>query len=98
METNVAKTIIKCPHCGYEYTLEELFVKEDIFGWPQDIIRDPLGKILYVGYKDNEEPEYKTKYICDHCDKPFIAELKISVNTYKEDEELDFSNTTVSLF
>lgn len=47
MENNLPKVIIKCKHCGYEYTLEELFLKDDVFGEPKDLVRDPLGKILY---------------------------------------------------
>ena len=49
MDNNLPKTIIKCPHCGYEYTLEELFLASDILGKPRDLVRDPLGKILYCG-------------------------------------------------
>ena len=32
METNLPKIIITCPHCGAQYTLEELFEASDILG------------------------------------------------------------------
>jgi len=98
MDNNLPKTIIKCPHCGYEYTLEELFLASDILGKPRDLVRDPLGKILYCGWEEDSEPEYKTKYICDHCNKIFNAELKITAVATKEDEAVDFTNLTTSLF
>ena len=98
MENTLPKTIITCPHCGAQYTLEELFEARDILGWPEDIIRDPLNKLMYVGYKDGSEPSYKTHFICDFCDKPFNVDLRITATATKEAEELDFSNTVVKLF
>lgn len=97
MENNLPKVIIKCKHCGYEYALEELFLKDDVFGEPKDLVRDPLGKILYCAW-DGEEPTLKTRYICDHCNKPFNVELKISAVSTDVDEALDFTNTTTTLF
>ena len=98
MENNLPKVIITCPHCGAQYTLEEIFEASDILGWPTDIIRDPLNKIIYTGYAEGSEPGFTSKYICDFCDKPFNVDLKITATATKEDEALDFSNTTVSLF
>lgn len=97
MENNLPKVIIKCKHCGYEYTLEELFLASDILGKPRDLVRDPLGKILYCGW-EGDEPTLKTQYICDHCNKPFDVELKITATSSDVDEALDFSNVTASLF
>lgn len=94
---NVPKTIIKCPHCGHEHLLEEVFYEDDIIGMPTDVVRDPIGKILYVSW-NGDAPTYKETYCCDHCGKPFIAELKIVATAYKEEEALDFSNLTSSLF
>lgn len=98
MENNLPKTIITCPHCGAQFTLEELFEAGDILGWPEDIVRDPLNKIIYCSYKKDAEPTYATKFICDFCDRPFNVDLKITATATKEDEALDFSNTTASLF
>lgn len=32
MENNLPKVIITCPHCGAQYTLEEIFEADDILG------------------------------------------------------------------
>lgn len=98
MENNLPKTIIKCPHCGAEYTLDEVFYPSDICGFPRDIVKDPTGRILYVGNWKGEEPSYKENFTCEYCGKPFNVELKITTTTTKEDEALDFSNLTSSLF
>ena len=88
---------IRCPHCGYEYTPAEIFMPGDFLGRPESLIRDALGKIIYLEYEEDNEPLQSEQYICDNCDKPFVVEPVISYKVKKEIEELDFSNDTVSL-
>jgi DNA-directed RNA polymerase subunit RPC12/RpoP len=98
MEQNQKKwPTIKCPHCGYEYTPAEVLYPESLLGKPDSIIRDALGKIIYLEYAEGDEPCQSEKYICDNCDKPFIVEPVITYKVRKETEELDFTETFVSL-
>jgi DNA-directed RNA polymerase subunit RPC12/RpoP len=98
MEQNQKKwPTIKCPHCNYEYTLADIFYPESLLGRPDSLVRDALGKIIYLDYKEGEEPLQSEQYICDNCDKPFIVEPVITVKVKKEVEELDFTEDYVSL-
>lgn len=97
MKQEINLPIIKCPHCGYEYHLSEIFYPEDFTGTPDQIIKDALGKILYLDYKEGKEPVPQTQFICDGCNKPFIASIGITVKSKEEVEELDFSEEYVSL-
>jgi hypothetical protein len=69
----------------------------DFLGRPESLIRDALGKIIYLEYEEDETPLQSEQYICDCCDKPFVVEPVISYKVKKEIEELDFSSNTVSL-
>lgn len=90
-----AKRIIKCPHCGYEYLIDEIFMPSDLMGKSTGIIRDALGKILYSEYK--EEPIMTQSYICDHCNRQFVVEATLTLKEKEEEEEKDFSQPYVSL-
>lgn len=92
------KTVIKCPHCGYEYLPCEIFYPDNVLGKSDNVIRDPLGKIIYEDYKEDCEPLAEETFICENCNKPFIAEVELKVKTRAQEEELDFSNLTTSLF
>lgn len=99
-----AKKIIKCPHCGWEYEPAEILFPDKLLGGPTNVIRDALGHIIYTEYRPNrhgegeDAPELTEEYYCDNCNKPFIVEVDISFKSGPQDEELDFSDTTVSLF
>lgn len=93
--SNIAK--VKCPHCGWEYLPCEIFMPNDFAGKSKNIIRDALGKILYVEFEDGFEPEQKEKYICDNCGKEFTAQCSMAATTDVIDEAEDFSNEFVSL-
>lgn len=69
----------------------------EIEGKTEDIIKDALGKVLYVSYREGCEPETTGRYICDNCGKAFVVEPTITYKVRKEAEELDFTNTSVSL-
>ncbi len=88
---------IKCPHCGQEYAPSEIFMPGDFLGRPESLIRDALGKIIYLEYDEDDMPLQSEQYICDSCDKPFVVEPVITYKVKKEIEELDFSNDMVSL-
>ena len=99
MDSNIEKVkqFIKCPHCGYEYLPCEIMMPGDFLGKPEDMpLRDALGKILHHSY--SEDPCQTESYICDGCGKQFIVEVSVSYKAKKEQEELDFTNTSVSLF
>lgn len=93
------KDIIKCPHCGYEYLPTEIYVPGQIFGRPsvRDLVKDPLGKILYKEYSKGNEPAPVERFVCDGCKKTFVVEASVSFTSKTEEEELDFSDLTTSL-
>ena len=96
---------ITCPHCGYQYIPSEIFYPGDLIGGKtESLIRDALGKIIYLEYAESKftegrslEPVTMEQYFCDNCDKPFIVEPAVSYKVKKEVEELDFTTDTVSL-
>lgn len=98
MEQNQKKwPIIKCPHCGYEYTPAEILYPENLLGKADSVIRDALGKIIYQDYDTELEPMQSEKYFCDGCGQLFVVEPIITFKVKKEAEELDFTSDYVSL-
>jgi len=93
-----ARRVIVCPHCGYEYLPGEIFYPNNVVGQPTNIIRDTLGKILYEEYLEGKEPLAEEQYCCDNCGRPFVVEVDAHYKVREEIEELDFSNTTATLF
>lgn len=47
-ETKSLWTPVKCPHCGHEHELSEILMPGDLLGRPEVVVRDALGKIIYV--------------------------------------------------
>lgn len=92
------RPIIKCPHCNWEYLAGELLYPINMIGYPKNIVRDPLGHILYEEYPEDKEPLAEETYWCDHCDKPFTIEIEVKYKTKKMDEEKDFSDTSTTLW
>lgn len=78
---------INCPHCGYEYTLAELFIPQQLIGEPQHIQREN-GKIIKVY---GEPPLLVEKYICDNCNKSFSIQCDISFKS-SFDNEINFDD------
>lgn len=97
VSTQQRKAIIKCPHCGWEYSASEIFFPGELVGKPETVIRDALGKIIYEDYPEDSEPNQTEHYICDNCEKPFVVSATVTYKARVEEEELDFSNDTVSL-
>ena len=87
------KIVIKCPHCGCEYMVAEIFTSE-FLGHPGKVIRDENGVIL--GY-DGTDVDLSESYICDRCDKEFKVDASLSFkvtkinNVFDEDDDLDVS-------
>jgi len=92
---NYKDQIVKCPHCGREYLLGEIYTDRAFTGRPTDIVRDALGKIIYANYV--VEPDYHETYICDGCSKQFVVDAEVSLKSNKEAVELDFTEPAVSL-
>lgn len=100
METKpIKKAVITCPHCGWEYVPSEIFVPGQLIGKPDPstLVKDALGKILYVEYPQDQEPEQVETYVCDNCEKTFVITPTVSYKTQKEEEVLDFKDPYVSL-
>lgn len=78
---------IVCPICGEELLPAEVYIPEEFFGRPGEVIRDPAGKIeFFLGKGMNLDEEY----ICDGCgaNMRIHANLSFSVNTDPvEDDE-----------
>lgn len=63
------ETFIKCPNCGCEYTLAEVFIPEEYFGRPLEVERDATtGRIRNYFGKGND---FEETYMCDRCDTTF---------------------------
>lgn len=92
------KKIIKCPHCGWEYLPGEIFYPKNSIGQPINIIRDTLGHIIYEEYRPNEEPLACESFTCEHCERDFVVEIELSFKAKPEEENVDFSNLSVTLF
>ena len=94
------RKVIKCPHCGWEYLPSEIFYSDSFAGKLVlgSVIRDPLGHILYEEYEEDCAPLAEEHYCCDNCGKPFVVELETKYNSKLEEEELDFSEESVSLW
>lgn len=98
MEQNQKKwPTIKCPHCGYEAVPAEIFYPGSLLGKPESLVRDALGKIIYLDYMEGEEPCQSEKYFCDGCGQLFVVEPVMTFKVKKEAEELDFTSDYVSL-
>lgn len=88
---------IKCPYCGFEYHPSEVFMPDDFTGRPDNLVKDPLGKILYVDYQTNYEPNPEEHFVCENCDRTFVVDCSITYKVRKESAELDFKEESVSL-
>lgn len=92
------RKLIKCPHCGWEYLPGEIFYPVNTIGQPINIIRDTLGHIIYEEYKPRQEPESNESFTCENCNRTFVVDIELSFKAKPEEEVIDFSNLSVSLF
>ena len=89
--------VIRCPHCGAEYLPGEIYIPGTMLGYPEDVVRDSMGRLLYEDYQVGKEPDMIERFTCDYCEKPFIVEATITYKTREEEPEKDFSTQYVSL-
>lgn len=88
----MAKKIIKCPYCGYEYLPAEIFYPKTFLGEPYNIIRDENGVIL--GYQGTDMNTLEN-YSCDNCSKQFSVESCVS---FKSNQITDIFEDDDSFF
>lgn len=69
---------IKCPVCGQQYHPTEIYLPNEFFGKPKEIVKDDSGQISYVLGKDMNLEE---EYICDNCNTKFKVTADISFET-----------------
>ena len=53
--------------------------------------------ILYVDFKEGDEPIFQESFECENCEKQFVINAVVTYSTSKVSEELDFDNPYVSL-
>ena len=95
---NFVNGIIKCPKCGCEYNIDEIFVPGALTGRSHRVIKNEDGKILYIDYlSEDDKPDYTERYKCDNCDCDFTVEAKITFATKPVATAEDFQNESVSL-
>lgn len=90
---------IYCPTCGREYFPEEIFMKGDMYGNPNSIIRDEQGKIIHY---EGKSLNYNETYTCDKCDTFFRVVGKVDFKAFpapstKFDEDYVSSYKRISL-
>ena len=95
MEKNTNIIKVKCPHCGAEYTIDEIYLAQYITGKSKNVIKDAAGTILHVDY--DLEPDLAELFTCEYCNKDFKVDLDIKTKTSAVDEEVDFSTNSASL-
>lgn len=95
--SDYSKHIIKCPHCGWEYLPDEIFMPGDHIGKSEDVVKDALGKILYADFEDGRSPDQRETFVCDGCGKAFVVEAETRYKAKPEAEERDFSSDSASL-
>jgi hypothetical protein len=90
---------IECPHCKAQYMPGEVFMPGALIGKPVEVVKDPLGKIVYVDYLNADNmPNRVERFTCEYCNKPF--EVEASLITYKTRDvpaETDFDTEYVPL-
>lgn len=81
---------IKCPKCGREYTINEIFMDEDFLGTQHHIIKDEEGKI--IGF-DGEEPLFEEEFECDECNTKMHlkANVTIKVDSVQVEDDDEFT-------
>ena len=91
METITTKLhewdVVKCPYCGAEYLVSEIFLPEDLLDKAYTIHKNENGIIEFVNGKEAELIE---SYICDYCDKQFIVKASMSYVSMKDDVEEEY--------
>ena len=76
---------VRCPKCGREYTLAEIFYPSDLLGEPNNIIREDDGKIMLI---EGDRPSYQQEYECDNCGTVFTTRVELTADTIKSKPDI----------
>ena len=79
--------VVRCPYCGAEYLVSEIFMPESLLDKAYTIHKDENGILEFV---DGEQAELVESYICDYCNKQFKVEAKVSYVSMKDDVEEEY--------
>lgn len=89
--------IFKCPKCGMEYAIGEVFYPDDLLGIPRNVIRDDNGKIIFI---EGKKPVLEEDWECEKCGCDFKVRLDISPKViydskydFDEDYSIDTNNS-----
>ncbi len=84
--------VIKCPVCGEEYMLGDIFYPDKFFGRQIDLVRKPSGE---VDYFLGEDPDLSEEFTCENCltKLNIKANINFNITTIKE-ENFDEEYTT----
>lgn len=75
---------IKCPKCGKEYLVGEIYIPDAFVGAPKYVERDSRGQIInYLG-TDMDTTEFFT---CEDCDTHFKVEASVTFNVEELTDE-----------
>lgn len=97
-EESKKKLLITCPHCKAQYLPGEIYMPGALIGQPPEIVKDSLGKIVYVDYqKVDKMPNMAESFICEYCNNPFEIEATITYKSKEVAEEANFNQAYVSL-
>ena len=83
---------IVCPICGAEYLPSEIYIPDEFFGKPTEVIRDPADRIeFFLGKGMNLDEEY----ICDSCgaNMRISAKLSFVVDTEPVEDDDEYVTT-----
>ena len=90
---------IKCPHCGAEYLPVEIFIPDEFFGRPQEVVRRSDNHKIETFY--GKLPDLKERYVCDYCRTPFEVQANLDFQVKeisKINKETRMSMRKYSLF
>jgi len=80
--------IIKCPYCGREYTIDEIYLPNSLLGKTREVMRMVDGTIDIIDYIN--PPDLNEKYECDGCGNTFTVKANLSFTVSKEIKKGDF--------
>lgn len=60
---------IKCPHCGAEYLPVEIFIPDEFFGKPEEVVRRSDNHRIETFF--GKLPDNKERFTCEYCNTPF---------------------------
>ena len=91
-----ASTHIRCPYCGYEYSIAEIYYPDDLVGSENPVIRNSKNEITY---STGNPPNLDRDYTCDNCSKSFQVSACQKFITKKLDElkDADFEECIIKI-